>query len=494
MTVVNTEIECVNKLGVLLQKPKRIKILVGGRASTKSTFVSDVVLSKMSKQEEWCCGREYQNSIDDSVHLLLTDEIDRCELNGYSILKTEINHASGGRAFYRGLARNVTSLKGLHCHGLWIEEGESLSFETLRVLTASIRVSAKDVTKAKKEGTEIRVPEIWITMNRRSSADPIAQRFLKRAESELKRCGYYEDDMVMIVQVNYTDNPWFMDSGLDTERRDDYKTMERSEYRAKWLGDYYDSVDRATIKVEWFDAAIDAHTKLGITPTGSTVTAFDVADEGGDSKGYASRKGILFNDIDEIDAKDGNEACHIAVERAIQANSDLFVYDGDGMGALLREQIDTDLKGIKCDHRVYRGSNSPDDPDLYYEGMYGTGTKDKPKKNKEIFANKRAQYGIKLANMFYNTYLAVEKGKYTDPDTIISISSDIKVIDKIRSEVCRIPRKPNNTGKIQLMSKDEMKRVHKIESPGMYDSMCMALEVPETKAKITHLTFETISR
>ena len=39
-----------------------------------------------------------------------------------------------------------------------------------------------------------------------------------------------------------------------------------------------------------------------------------------------------------------------------------------------------------------------------------------------------------------------------------------------------------------------MKRVHKIESPGMYDSMCMALEVPETKAKITHLTFETISR
>ena len=233
-------IECANRLGVLLCKPKRIKILVGGRASTKSTFVADVVLSKVKQGQRWCCGREFQNSIDDSVHQLLSDEIDRIGFDGFTIFANEIAHSSGGKAFYRGLARNITSVKGINTNGLWVEEGESLSNKTLRVLTASIRVSAKDGQKAKESGIDIPVPEIWITMNRGSSNDPIAKKFLKRAESALAKCGYYEDDTVMIVQINYPDNPWFMQSGLEQERLDDLEHMEAAEYDHKWGGAYSD--------------------------------------------------------------------------------------------------------------------------------------------------------------------------------------------------------------------------------------------------------------
>ena len=45
--------------------------------------------------------------------------------------------------------------------------------------------------------------------------------------------------------------------------------------------------------------------------------------------------------------------------------------------------------------------------------------------------------------------------------------------------MCRIPRKPNGAGKIQLMSKQEMKTKHDIESPGMADCLAMGEEIPE---------------
>jgi phage terminase large subunit len=96
-----------------------------------------------------------------------------------------------------------------------------------------------------------------------------------------------------------------------------------------------------------------------------------------------------------------------------------------------------------------------------------------PKTNKETFKNKRAQYYWALRDRFYNTYRAVVRGEYVDPDTMISLdSSGIDNIDALRSEVCRVPIKANNNGYIQIMSKIEMKSI-KIPSPGMADSLMM---------------------
>ena len=485
------QIDYVDKLHPIFTKRKRIKIIVGGRASTKSTGVADYVGVKVSAGELWCCARENQNSIEESVHRTILDEIDRIGLTGFSDTKTSITHLSGGRTFYRGLSRNITSLKSTlsGVHGLWIEEGEDISSNTLRVLTASVRLNAKD-TERLLGGEDVGMPEIIITMNRGSRSGAVAQKWLARAEPELQRCGYYEDDVLMVVQMNYTDMPkdWFLASGLETERQDDEDALSTEAYRHKWLGDYMDEAANATIKKEWFDAAIDAHIKLGITPKGATIATHDPAD-GGDSYGYACRTGILYTDIDELIANNGNEACDLATGRAINANADLFVYDADGMGALLRNQISESFKGIKCDIRPYKGSNAVDDPKAVYGGIHSTGLKDKPKTNADTFKNKRAQFGIKLADRFYNTYLAVVKGKYIDPDTIISLSSEIKLIDKIRSEVCRIPTIPNGAGKIQLMSKQQLKSEFDMESPGMYDCLTMGEELPHVKTERVKLNF-----
>ena len=482
----NIDLRITDRIAMLLAKPKRIKIAVGGRGSSKSLGVGDIMLMFCDHGERICCTREFQNTIDDSVHESLKQEIDRLGIEGFDVQNNNIYSSSGGEIFYKGLARNITSLKSLAgVKRLWIEEGESVSEKSLKVLTPSIRSSAADNLDDSDP------PEIWITMNRNSRQDAVSRKYLSRAEKELERCGYYEDDLIMVVQVNYTDNPWFPPE-LEQERLDDKENLSDDEYDHIWNGHYNETVERAIIKKAWFDAAIDSHIKLGIKPTGAVVATHDPADEGGDAKGYACRKGILYTDIDEIVAKDGNEGCDIATEKAIKANADLFVWDGDGMGALLRRQISENFKGIKCDLRMYRGSNEVENKKQRYEGLGSLGSKDKPKTNADTFYNKRAQYYMKLAQRFYNTWLAVEKGKYIDPDAIISISSDIKLIDKLRSEVCRIPRKNNGSGKIQLMSKKEMKDKHDIDSPNMADCLAMGEELPKVEEEITSLEFDSI--
>lgn len=462
----------------LLSKPKRIKIAVGGRGSGKSIGVGDIMLMLCDHGERICCTREFQNSIDDSVHESLKQEIDRLGVEGINYTNNNITSSTGGEIFYKGLARNITSLKSIAgINRLWIEEGESVSERSLKVLTPSVRSSV-----SANLSDDENPPEIWITMNRNSREDAIAKKYLSRAESHLESCGKYEDDLMMVVQVNYTENPWFPVE-LEQERLDDFENLELDEYDHIWNGHYNETVENALIKKAWFDAAIDAHIKLNIKPTGATIFTHDPADEGGDSKAYACRTGIVYHDIGEIDAKDGNDALDIATGKAIQNRCDLFVWDGDGMGALLRRQVSQNFDGIKTDVRMYKGSNEVEDKKSIYDGIRSLGGKDRPKTNADTFYNKRAQYYTKLAQRFYNTYRAVVKNEYISPDELISISSDIKLIDKLRSEVCRIPVKPNGAGKIQLMSKQEMKNKYDIASPGMADCLAMGEENPTVKKK-----------
>jgi phage terminase large subunit len=466
------------KLLPLVQKKKRFKVIIGGRGSGKSHSVADICLmDAQTKGIKTGCFREFMNSIEDSVYSLLCGEIERLELQGFDTQNNKIKFNDKSMFTFKGLARNPESVKSMHGYERFvIEEAQTISKKSLELLTPTLRTDDS---------------EIWFIANPQSQEDPLSKRFINPFKSELDKHGYYEDDQHLIIVCNYIDNPFFP-IVLEKERLADFERLERAEYDHIWLGAFNDTVENAIIKKEWFDAAIDSHITLGFKPVGATIATFDPSDEGGDAKGYAVRTGVLYTNVDEIEAKNGNEACDIATSYAIADNADLFVWDADGMGALLRRQIGDSFKGIKCDLRAYRGSNAVEDKDRPYEGLSSLGNKDKPKTNGETFNNKRSQFYMKLAQRFYNTYLAVVKKQYIDPDTIISLSSDIKLIDKLRSEVCRIPRKPNGAGKIQLMSKPEMKSKHGIESPNMADCLAMGEELPEIIQKKVKLRFDTI--
>ncbi len=496
-------IEYVDKLHPIFTKPKRIKIIVGGRGSTKSTGIADFVAARMTLGELWCCARENQNSIEESVHRTILEEIDRLEIPGFEDTKTSITHApTGGRTFYRGLSRNITSLKSTlsGVDGLWIEEGEDISDNTLRTLTASVRLNAKD-TERKLAGEDVRMPEIIITMNRGARTGAVAKKWLSRAERELKRCGYYEDDLIMVVEMNYTDMPpgWFEASGLEEERLDDEEKLSPAAYHHKWHGGYLDEVDNSIIRREWVQAAIDLHKeerfKELFKPHGAKVASHDPSDQGNDPSSYVLRHDSILLKVKEKVTGDVNDKCAWALQEAREDAADLFVWDGDGMGAGLKKQVSDALTGTRTDYKMFRGSLSGSAQDnaeqIYMDTSKLNENKDQRKKYKETFYNNRSQYYMNLANRFYNSYRCKEKGEYIDPQDMISIDSDgVENLEEFISELCRVPRREVSTGLIQLMSKKEMK-ANKIESPNLADGAMMSLVAPELIVETMSLSFDS---
>lgn len=481
------DLRIIEKAAWLLSKPKRIKILVGGRGSAKSLSVGDIMIMKADQGNRICCGREYQNSIDDSVHESLKGEIDRLGIETMTAQETCIKANSGGEIIYKGLARNIASLKSISgVDYLWIEEGETVSHKSLKVLTPSIRSNAASNEQGK-------MPEIWITMNRRSSKDAIAEKYLSRAEAELARTGYYEDELMMVAQVNWDENPWFPPE-LELERLDDFRLLDRAEYDHIWGGQYNDSINNGLIKAEWFDACIDAHIELGFKPQGSIIVSHDPS-ESGDPKGIAVRHGSVFIAAEESAIGDGNAGCDWACDIAINHRADFYTWDCDGLGITLNRQTETNLSGKKIEVVQFRGSNSPDDPDQPYEEVVEARiNRANQKTQAETYLNKRAQFYGRLADRIYRTYLAITgKQKAVNPDELISFSSEIKHLSTLRSQLTRLPLKPNGSGRIQLLDKPAMKK-QGIESPNVGDCAMMTMMIPKIKPIYKPIRQKSITR
>jgi phage terminase large subunit len=464
------------KLLPFIQKPKRFKIAIGGRGSGKSmTFADICLMDAQTKGIKTACFREFQNSIDDSVLSLLEEEIERLDLQGFDVQTNKVLYKSEDAFKFRGLARNVEGIKSMHgFKRFWIEEAQTISSKSLKALTPTLRMEDS---------------EIWMSANPQSSADPFSQRFIKPFEKQLLKNGYYEDDLHLIVMINYCDNPFFPEV-LEQERLYDQEHLSTAEYLHIWEGAYNDEVKGSIIPVDWFNAAIDAHKKLGFKGQGAKVATHDPSDEGGDAKGYCLRHGSVILDVAENDTGDVNEGCDWAIEKAIGDGADFFSWDCDGLGVTLKRQVNQALEGKKVDPVMFKGSEAAENAESIYQPVDGE-ERSNAKTNKQTFKNKRAQYYWRLRDRFHNTYRAVVKGEYIDPDDLISLSSDIQDLDALRAEVCRIPKKPNNNGIIQIMSKLEMAKLD-IPSPNMADSLMMSMMIPAPKTDNFDLDFDSL--
>ena len=492
VTLDKPEVFLPAKLERVLTSKKRFLIIIGGRGSTKSVSAAGICLIK-SKDDgtKTYCLREYQSSIKNSVHALIKDEITRLEIPDFEVMDNSIRHKGVDAFQFAGIARNVESIKSAHGFGMFeIEEAQFLSQDSIETLTPTARNKPNKGLPLKfNGGLELVDVQEDISMlfiaNPRSSEDPFSQRFIVPFKEELDRHGYYEDDLHLIVTMNYTDNPWYEESGLEGERAFDYVNKPRPKYDHIWLGAFNDAVDDSIILTEWFDAAIDAHTKIkGWEPKGMKVCAHDPSDTGGDSKGIARRHGTVVEDVDERTIGDVNEGCDWATDYAIQNNVDMFVFDEDGMGAALRRQINSALNGKNIRVEGFKGSEGVDNPRQDYQPADDYADESKPRKNEEVFRNKRSQKYMNLHDRFYLTYRAIVHDDYNNPDDMISLSSNIKNIAKLRSELCRIPTKPNGAGFIQIMTKKEMKDKHKIASPNLADSVYMLWGIEHKVKKV----------
>jgi phage terminase large subunit len=191
--------EVPRKLSPLLV-PARYKGAFGGRGGSKSHFFAEQLIIKCYREEtRAACIREVQNTIRESVRQLLVDKIQKLGLGAFfECLENEIRGANGSLIIFRGMqSYNAESIKSLEGYDVaWVEEAQSLSDVSLRLLRPTIR----------KEGSEI-----WFSWNPRHDTDAV-DKFLR---------GPNRPRDAIVVEVNWNDNPWFPDV-LQREKDEDY--------------------------------------------------------------------------------------------------------------------------------------------------------------------------------------------------------------------------------------------------------------------------------
>lgn len=215
-----SRIQLPEKLAFLFQ-PSRYKVAYGGRGAAKSWgFARALLIQGAASPLRILCAREVQNSIADSVHRLLSDQIQALGLGAfYSVTQTSISGRNGTEFFFAGLrtqdVQKIKSYEGVdRC---WVEEAQAVSAKSWSILIPTIR----------KEDSEI-----WVSFNPELDTDPTYQMFVETAR-----------DHCVVVPINWHDNPWFP-KVLDDERL----TLQRTDpvaYENVWEGKCRAALDGA---------------------------------------------------------------------------------------------------------------------------------------------------------------------------------------------------------------------------------------------------------
>jgi phage terminase large subunit len=148
-------------------EPHRYKVLCGGRGGIKSWSIAQHLLIEGAKRPlRIPCAQETMQSIRESVHELMEDQIARLGLQAdYEVQKAEIMGRNGAVFTFHGLrdqsVHNIKSLEGADI--LWVEEAQNVSEKSWRTVIPTIR----------KPGSEI-----WISFNPELDTDDTYKRFV----------------------------------------------------------------------------------------------------------------------------------------------------------------------------------------------------------------------------------------------------------------------------------------------------------------------------
>jgi phage terminase large subunit len=215
----------------------------GGRGSGKSWFFAEWIIERCVMQKtNVVCVREVQKSLKQSVKKLIENKIEEFGIGHlFEIQQTEIKCPHGGVIIFAGMqnhtADSIKSLEGFDI--AWVEEAQSISQFSLDLLRPTIR----------KPGSQM-----LFSWNPRFDTDPI--------EGLLRGPGAPPDSIV--VEVNYTDNPWFPDV-LRQEMEYD-KRRDPDKYLHVWRGEYVRNSETRVFKnwtIEDFEAPADAVHRFG---------------------------------------------------------------------------------------------------------------------------------------------------------------------------------------------------------------------------------------
>ncbi|WP_369788323.1 PBSX family phage terminase large subunit [Rouxiella sp. WC2420] len=202
----------------------------GGRGSAKTrTFA----LMTAVKAYQWAeaeisgvilCAREYMNSLEESSMEEIKQAIRSVPwLDDYFDIGEKYIRTKNRRVSYVfcGLRHNLDSIKSkARILVAWVDEAESVSDLAWKKLRPTVREAGS---------------EIWVTWNPEKDGSATDKRFRKSPPKNS-----------MIVEMNFSDNPWFPDV-LEEERQDDLASLDYADYAWIWEGAYLENSDKQVL-------------------------------------------------------------------------------------------------------------------------------------------------------------------------------------------------------------------------------------------------------
>ncbi len=262
------KVQFPDKLGFLFEHHP-YKTLYGGRDGVKSWSIAQaLLLLGTGKIPGWdkplriLCGRETMDSIRESVHQLLSDQIGRLGLGDfYRVLQSEIRgpESHPTEFVFAGLRKqSVSSLKSYEAIDIfWGEEASTVTRRSLTILLPTIR----------KAGSEI-----WWSLNPDLETDAVYQDFVVDPPPGAKVC-----------KTSYNDNKW-----LSPESRQKIETLKERD--PDTFHHVYEGATRSTVEGAIYKQEIRAAELAGrirevpYLPTTPVDTYFDL--------GYGDRVSI----------------------------------------------------------------------------------------------------------------------------------------------------------------------------------------------------------
>lgn len=211
-------IQLPDKLVDVFNGPALYRGAYGGRGSAKSrsfakmAAVHGLRCALAKESGVIVCGREFQNSLDESsmAEVKQAIESEPWLMANYEIGEKYIRTRDNRIDFtFVGLRRNIESVKSTaRIRLLWVDEAEPVSEVAWQ----------KAIPTVREEGAEI-----WVTWNPERRASATNQRFRVNPPENSR-----------IVEVNWRDNPWFP-TVLEQIRRDD-EQKRPDQYYHIWEG------------------------------------------------------------------------------------------------------------------------------------------------------------------------------------------------------------------------------------------------------------------
>jgi len=232
--------------------PWRFRVYYGGRGGGKSESVCRALLVVgLQRPIRVLCCREFQASIADSVHKLLSDIIREHGLEAYyTVTQANIRGVNGTEFIFKGLKHNANEIKSMagidYC---FVEEAEKVSHNSWELLIPTIR----------KEGSSI-----TIVFNPKNPTDPTYERFVKNTR-----------DDALVKKVSWKDNPFFP-STLRKEM-DELEKTDPAAFDHVWNGNFDTRRSGAVYAKQLAKAREDGRiTRVPYDPSCEVFTAWDL--------------------------------------------------------------------------------------------------------------------------------------------------------------------------------------------------------------------------